>query len=106
MSNGTDVIDVPAHELTKGMRVYRRDRFGNLKVDFRIGERFTTSGPARLQPIAFYTDNGVKVFAQCAIVEVGTGRKAQNTAEGSRVIGKHQRRNGKARRKDRKVGVR
>jgi hypothetical protein len=82
--NNVDVIEIPATDLTKGMRVYRRDRFGNLKQDFSIGDPFTTSGPERFQPIAFNTDNGVKVFSLCATVEVGTGRKAETHKTGKR----------------------
>lgn len=101
-----DTIAIPATDLTKGMTVYREARGGQLKPDFRVGDPFTTSGPSRLQPLAFNTTNGVKVFAHCATVRVGTGRQAHNTAQGNRAIGRTQRRNGKARRKDRKVGIR
>ena len=105
MSNSVDVIEIPATDLTKGLRVYRRDRFGNLKLDFNVGDPFTTSGPGRLQPIAFYTDNGVKVFALCATVEVGTGRKESNTGRAAQVVGRAQR-NRRGGRKSRKVSVR
>jgi hypothetical protein len=90
MSN-VDVIEVPAPDLTKGMRVFRRDRFGNLKLDFTIGDPFTTSGPDRLQPIAFHTTNGIKAFSLCAVIEVGSGQTI-----------KDKRPNGKARRQIRK----
>lgn len=102
----TDTVEINALDLRKGMTVYRQARGGQWKIDFRIGEYFTTSGPNRLQPLAFHTTNGIKVFAHCATVVVGTGRKAENTDEASKVIGNQQRRNGKARRKDRKAGVR
>jgi len=101
-----DTIDISALDLRKGMTVYRQARGGQWKEDFRIGDYFTTSGPDRLQPLAFHTTNGIKVFAHCATVVVGIGSKAKNTPEGARVIGNQQRRNGKARRKDRKAGVR
>jgi hypothetical protein len=101
-----DTIDIKALDLRRGMTVYRQARGGQWKEDFRIGDPFTTSGPDRLQPLAFHTTNGIKVFAHCATVVVGIGSKAKNTPEGARVIGNQQRRNGKARRKDRKAGVR
>jgi hypothetical protein len=101
-----DTIDIKALDLRRGMTVYRQARGGQWKEDFRIGDYFTTSGPDRLQPLAFHTTNGIKVFAHCATVVVGIGSKAKNTPEGARVIGNQQRRNGKARRKDRKAGVR
>jgi hypothetical protein len=100
-----DTIDIKALDLRRGMTVYRQARGGQWKEDFRIGDYFTTSGPDRLQPLAFHTTNGIKVFAHCATVVVGIGSKAKNTPEGARVIGNQQRRNGKARRKDRKAGV-
>ena len=101
-----DTIDIKALDLRRGMTVYRQARGGQWKEDFRIGDYFTTSGPDRLQPLAFHTTNGIKVFAHCATVVVGIGSKAKNTPEGARVIGNQQRRNGKARRKDRKAVVR
>ena len=67
MSN--DTIEISAADLTKGMTVYREARNRQWKIDFRVGDPFTTSGPDRLQPLAFNTDNGVKVFAHCATVE-------------------------------------
>ena len=90
MSNET--VEISAADLTKGMTVYRQARGGQWKIDCRIGDPFTTSGPDRLQPLAFNTDNGVKVFAHCATVRIGTGRQAKNTAQGGK-----QRRNRKAR---------
>jgi hypothetical protein len=56
------------------MTVYRQARGGQWKIDFRIGDPFTTSGPDRLQPLAFNTTNGIKVFAHCATVVIGTGK--------------------------------
>ena len=101
MSN--DTIEISTADLTKGMTVFREARGGQWKPDFKIGEPFFTSGPDRLQPLAFNTDNGVKVFAHCAIVRIGTGtnrrlgpgRQAKNTAQGGRTIGRQQRRNRK-----------
>ena len=101
-----DTIDIKALDLRRGMTVYRQASGGQCKEDFRIGDYLNTSGPDRLQPLAFHTTNGIKVFAHCATVVVGIGSKAKNTPEGARVIGNQQRRNGKARRKDRKAGVR
>ena len=101
-----DTIDISALDLRKGMTVYRQARGGQWKIDFRIGDPFTTSGPDRLQPLAFHTTNGIKVFAHCTTVVIDIGSKTKNTPEGARVIGNQQRRNGKARRKDRKAGVR
>lgn len=95
MSNADTTIDINALDLRKGMTVYRQARGGQWKIDFRIGDYFTTSGPNRLQPLAFHTTNGIKVFAHCATVRIGTGGEAKDT-----------RANGKARRKDRKAGVR
>ena len=89
MSN--DTVEISAADLTKGMTVYREARGGQWKIDFRVGDPFTTSGPDRLQPLAFNTDNGVKVFAHCATVRIGTGQRESD-----------KRQNGKARRKFRK----
>lgn len=86
-----DTIAIPATDLRKGMTVYRLARGGQWKIDFKIGDLFTTSGPDRLQPLAFYTDNGVKVFGHCATVRVGTGRKNVKTVEAARSIGRNQR---------------
>lgn len=93
-----NTIAIKATDLTKGMTVYREARSGQWKPDFRIGDLFTTSGPGRLQPLAFNTTNGVKVFAHCATVRVGTGNERAHKVSG--------RPNGKARRKNRKVGIR
>ena len=75
MSN--DLIEISAADLTKGMTVYREARGGQWKIDFRVGDPFTTSGPDRLQPLAFNTDNGVKVFAHCATVRIGSAISQQ-----------------------------
>jgi hypothetical protein len=101
-----DTIDISALDLRKGMTVYRQARGGQWKIDFRIGDPFTTSGPDRLQPLAFHTTNGIKVFAHCTTVVIGTGREAKNTADAAKVIGNQQRRNAKGRRKNRKAEVR
>jgi hypothetical protein len=67
---------ISALDLRKGMTVYREARGGQWKIDFRIGDPFTTSGPGRLQPLAFNTTNGIKVFAHCATVVIGPAGKA------------------------------
>ena len=71
-----ETTNITALDLRKGMTVYRQARGGQWKIDFRIGDPFTTSGPDRLQPLAFHTTNGIKVFAHCATVVIGTNRKA------------------------------
>lgn len=70
-----DTINISALDLRKGMTVYRQARGGQWKIDFRIGDPFTTSGPSRLQPLAFHTDNGIKVFAHCSTVVIGSAKK-------------------------------
>ncbi|MGH7238445.1 MAG: hypothetical protein ACREHG_00105, partial [Candidatus Saccharimonadales bacterium] len=63
--------DVSVLDLNTGMTLYRKVR-GRFRRDCKLGLPFTTSGPDRLQPIAFNTvdDNGRRigtvVFAQCA----------------------------------------
>jgi hypothetical protein len=81
------------------MTVYRQARGGQWKIDFRLGDPFTTSGPDRLQPEAWNTTNGIKVFAHCATVVIGSGNAALSDKHGERS-------NGKARRKNRRAGIR
>jgi hypothetical protein len=97
---GEATVAINALDLRKGMTVYREARGGQWKIDFKVGDYFTTSGPDRLQPLAFHTTNGVKIFAHCATVRVGTGRKNVKTVEAGRSE-RDKRRNRKG-----KVGVR
>lgn len=79
-----DVTPVPATELRRGMRTYRRHpRNGRLVLDVTIGDPFTTSGS--IQHTAYDTigpdgkRSGTVVYSPCARVLVSTNnRKSRN----------------------------
>jgi len=75
-----DITPVPATELRKGMRTFRRDtRSGKIRRDVTIGDPFTHSGS--IQHVAYDTigpdgkRNGTVVYSPCASVLVSTNNR-------------------------------